>query len=84
MSDNEIMMGTFAIIAFLGYLIGSMWVIKSQRGQLERQQDTIKRLINREPVTYAETGTTPQKPSKEVYAAWGNQMLNIDEDEGRS
>lgn len=48
---------------------------------IDRQQDTIHRLINREPVTYTETGQTPQKDERFVYAAWGNQMVNIDEDE---
>jgi hypothetical protein len=51
---------------------------------IERQNDTIQRLINREPVTYAEVGKTPVKPTREVYAAWGNQTVNIDEDESRS
>lgn len=48
---------------------------------IDRQQDTIQRLINREPVTYSEVGRTPTKPSREVYAAWGNQTVNLDEDE---
>lgn len=45
------------------------------------QNETIQRLINREPVTYAETGQKPYKVAKESYAAWGNQVVNIDEDE---
>jgi hypothetical protein len=45
------------------------------------QNETIQRLINREPGTYAETGQKPNKPAKEAYAAWGNQVVNIDEDE---
>ncbi len=47
---------------------------------IQRQQDTIQRLVNREPVTYAETGAEPRKPIKESYAAWGNQMIHIDDD----
>lgn len=72
------------IIALVGFLVTTVMLTKGYRRTIDQQNATIQRLINREPVTYAETGTTLQKPSKEVYAAWGNQMLNIDEDEGRS
>lgn len=51
-----------------------------QQATIDRQNDTIQRLISREPVTYQETGQAPQKPSKEIYAAWGSQMVDLDKD----
>lgn len=48
---------------------------------VDSQRDTISRLINREPVTYQEVGTKQSKPNREIYAAWGNQMVDMNEDE---
>lgn len=73
----------FMVTIFL-FLCGFLSQINDRRRLqriIERQNDTIQRLINREPVTYAEVGAKPQKPVRETYAAWGNQMVNIDEDE---
>lgn len=53
---------------------------RSKQRIIDRQNDTIQRLINREPVTYSETGQPPPKRSKEVYAAWGAQMVDLDRD----
>lgn len=47
--------------------------------QIERQQGTINRLIEHEPVTYKETGIKPEKPVMEAYAAWGNETYSRDE-----
>ena len=53
---------------------------REHRRTVNRLNDTIQRLVNREPVTYKEVGAKPPKPNREVYAAWGNQMVNMDED----
>lgn len=66
---------------------GHIWIahIHSKRFKtaIDRQNDTIQRLINREPVTYAEVNSKPQKPQKEIYAAWGAQMVDLDEEESQ-
>lgn len=72
------------LTSIVGLLITTTMLTKGYRRTIDRQQDTIERLINREPVTYAETGQKPTQPIKERYAAWGNQMINLDEDESRS
>ena len=46
---------------------------------IEQQQNTIQRLVNKEPVTYAEIGTEPLKPERIVYSAWGNEEVNLRE-----
>lgn len=65
--------------------LGHVWVssIHAKRFQriIDRQNDTIHRLITHQPVTYAEVGKEPQKRNKQVYAAWGAQMVDLDEDE---
>lgn len=72
---------TFNMLMF-AYLIGyTMYVTYTKDRTIKQQQETINRLINREPVTYAVVGTTPKRPSKERYAAWGNEMVDLDEDE---
>lgn len=54
---------------------------QSLQHTIDHQKDTIQRLVNREPVTYAEVGMKPQKPIRERYAAWGAQMVDLDEEE---
>jgi len=77
-SIYDIFLGAF-MASVMTSLVG--WFSRRQlQRTIDRQQDTINRLINREPVTYQEVGTKPPKPNREVYAAWGNQMVNIDED----
>ena len=74
-------------IAIAGLVIISLiarYMLGNMQKTIDRQQDTIQHLINRDPVTYEETGQKPPKPQKEVYAAWGNQVVNLDEDESRS
>jgi hypothetical protein len=78
----------FAVVPLVIMLISS-WRIQRKMDEsnnklIKAQQETIQRLINREPVTYQETGAAPPKQSRETYAAWGAQMVNLDEDEGRS
>lgn len=80
------LLGVFLVCFFIIILL---WIInkstiKGLQSTIDRQQDTIQRLINREPVTYAEVGSKPSKKSTDVYAAWGSQMVNIDEDEQHS
>jgi len=56
---------------------------KSHQKLINTQQDTISKLLNREPVTYAEVGNTNRpKVEKTVYAAWGNQTVNLDTEDG--
>lgn len=78
------------IATLISFILGAallllVWYMIKQASNMQRtidrQQDTINRLINREPVTYAETGQTPQKPERLAYAAWGNQIVNLDEDQ---
>jgi hypothetical protein len=69
---------------FLMAFIVQTYERRALQRTIDRQNDTIQRLINREPVTYAEVGTNPSKPVRERYAAWGAQMVNLDEDESRS
>lgn len=81
MNIIDVFLGAFISASILSVL--NYFYIRNLQRTIDRQQDTINRLINREPVTYAETGQKSPKPVKEVYAAWGNQMINIDEDESR-
>lgn len=60
--------------------VAQSYVIHSLRRTIEAQQATIFKLVSNTPVTYQETGQTPQKPSKEIYAAWGSQMVDLDKD----
>lgn len=76
------------IVAPLAIMLVSSWFIQSHMNKsneklIHAQQDTIQRLINREPVTYEETGQTPRKQERTVYAAWGAQMVDMNEDESR-
>lgn len=52
-----------------------------QQATIDKQQDTIKRLLEREPVTYQEVGKEPPKPSREYYSAWSNQIIDASEPE---
>lgn len=40
------------------------------------QQDTIQRLVNREPVTYTEVGQDAPQPAREFYSAWGGETID--------
>lgn len=74
-----------AVIAYL--LIVNMIQFKRNSNQVQiisKQNDTIQKLINREPVTYAETGTKPQNKPTERYSAWAGQMVDMNEEESRS
>lgn len=55
--------------------------VKGLQRTIDRQHDTIQKLINREPVTYEEVGQKATRPVQERYAAWGSQMVNIEEEE---
>ncbi|CAM4098467.1 hypothetical protein L1N85_10730 [Paenibacillus alkaliterrae] len=79
---NDIALLSVVSLILMG-TIGSVCYsyITSLQRTIYRQNDTIQRLISREPVTYQEVGAKPTKPNREVYAAWGNQLINIDEDE---
>lgn len=59
--------------------IGQCIISKGLYRTIDRQQETIQRLINREPVTYTETGQPPPKPVRESFAAWGNEVVNVEE-----
>ena len=50
---------------------------RSKDKLIQAQQDTIQKLLNREPVTYAEVGQEPNKPITERYSAWGNRIHDI-------
>jgi hypothetical protein len=78
----------FVVLPLLIMLVFSWFfqakISESKERLIQAQQDTIHKLLNREPVTYAEVGTKPTKKATDVYAAWGSQMVNIDEDEQHS
>lgn len=52
---------------------------REHRKQLQAQQDTIQKLLNREPVTYKEVGAQPPKPDTDRFVAWGGTIANRDE-----
>jgi hypothetical protein len=43
---------------------------------LANQQDTIQRLVNREPVTYQEVGKEAPEPKYERYSAWSGETID--------
>jgi hypothetical protein len=45
---------------------------------VQAQQDTINKLLNREPVTYAEVGQP--KKTREIYSAWAGEMVDMNEE----
>lgn len=65
---------TIAIIVSISALY-----IRKQSRIIEQQQETIQKLINREPVTYKELNVEPPKRSTERYAAWGSQTFDIED-----
>ena len=73
----------FVVIPLLIMLVSSWWVQslmnKSKDKLIWAQQDTIQKLLNREPVTYAEAGAKPPKKNTEQYVAWGNTTVDMDE-----
>jgi hypothetical protein len=69
------------IATFLGVtLLVFTWHIVRSHERLQRtvdkQQDTIQRLINREPVTYAEVNAEPPTAAREFYSAWGGETID--------
>lgn len=60
-------------------VVYSMWIIRGLKTLINRQNDTIQRLLDREPVTYAEVNKEPPKRTTERFAAWGNQIVDMDE-----
>ena len=44
------------------------------------QQDTIQRLVNREPVTYQEVGKDAPEPICQRYSAWANETIDLRDD----
>lgn len=69
----------FVVTPLMIMLLSSWWlqskINKSNEKLIQAQQETIYRLINREPVTYAETNTEPTQPIQDSFSAWGNRML---------
>ena len=75
-------MVVWILTGIIVYLVISIALNNREHSRtVTRLNDTIIRLVNREPVTYQEVGVNPPKPDRTVYAAWGNQMVNMDEDE---
>ena len=66
----------FALLVTIGQFVH----VRHLQRTIDRQQDTIQRLINREPVTYAETGQEQHKAPRQFYAAWGAQIVDLSED----
>jgi hypothetical protein len=88
--EDWIMEVKYAIVLFgclpLMIMLVSSWYFQSQMNKsheklVNAQQDTINKLLNREPVTYVETGQKQPKQSKESYAAWGNQTVDTSEEQ---
>ena len=77
---DEIALVTTSALPLM-FLIGGVAaiMIRSQQTTINRQQETIQRLVSREPVTYVETGQKPPNPVRESFAAWGNEMINAEE-----
>lgn len=63
-----------------GTLISLVWYITLKYDKLHKlvtsQQDTIQRLVNREPVTYTEVGQDVPQPPREFYSAWGGETID--------
>lgn len=61
-------------------LIVLVWYIIAKYEKLhalvQSQQDTIQRLVNREPVTYTEVGQDAPQPAREFYSAWGGETID--------
>jgi hypothetical protein len=73
------------VALFLGVsLLSLTWYLVRSYERLQKviyiQQDTIKRLINREPVTYQEVGKEAPEPKYERYSAWSGETIDIRDD----
>lgn len=71
-------MAFFVVIPLVVLIVSSWWaqvyINKSKDRLIWAQQETMQKLLNREPVTYAEVGQEPNKPNTERYSAWGNRI----------
>lgn len=72
------------IAAFLGIatIFLTRYITKaSEKMQrtIEAQQDTINKLINREPVTYKEVGREKPKLDTDRPVAWGGTIMDRDD-----
>jgi cytochrome oxidase assembly protein ShyY1 len=56
-----------------------IWIVRNQQKTIKAQQDTIQKLLNREPVTYKEVGKPEPKEEEVRYSAWGSRMLTKDD-----
>ncbi|CAH1205671.1 hypothetical protein PAECIP111893_02390 [Paenibacillus plantiphilus] len=77
-TDMVVMLGIAGVLVIV-VLACLVTIYRNLHRLIERQQDTIQRLINHEPVTYTETGQKPPKPVRESFAAWGNEVVNVEE-----
>lgn len=69
------------ITIFLGVtlLVFAWYMVRSHerlQRTVDKQQDTIQRLINREPVTYTEVGQNAPHTAREFYSAWGGETID--------
>lgn len=55
-------------------------IIRYLQRTIESQQQTIQKLLNREPVTYKETGQQPKK-TRTVYSAWAGEEVDLNEEQ---
>lgn len=64
------------IVCFIAY---SLWIIRSLQRTIKDQNETIQKLLNREPVTYKEVNTQPPKLDTDRPIAWGGTIAGRDE-----
>lgn len=72
----------FYLIVFsllIAFIILQNVVIKNHRQTMKDQQETIQKLLNREPVTYKEVNVAPPKPDTDRPIAWGGMIGNREE-----
>lgn len=78
MEDVAITLGIVSLALLVIIVCTSIHSSRQQR-TIDRQQDTIQKLLNREPVTYKEVGKAEPKEEEVRYSAWGSRMLTKDD-----